>query len=99
MTGTEVGADHSPDTRKVSVIAIGPAHEGGLPSGEPVRQGAFGPPQIDLVTGDQPAHRVSSRSTDPVLHAIELSDVLRGYLAGDAVHVAEGEALHVRNHR
>src|SRR3954469_10594112 len=98
MTGTEVGTDRRSDAREVSVIAIGPADVGRLPSGEPVRQGALGPPEIDPVAGDQPADRVSPGRADPVLYSIEFGDVLGGDLAGDAVDVAEGEALHIGHH-
>ena len=99
MRGTEVSTDRCADAREVGVIAIGPADEGGLPSGEPVGQGALGTPEVDLVAGDQPADRIGPGRADSVLHAVELGDVLGGDLAGDAVDVGEGVALQVGHHR
>jgi hypothetical protein len=46
---------------------------------------ALGAPGVDRVAGDQGPDRVRPGRAHPVLHAVELGDVLGGDLAGDAV--------------
>ena len=99
MGRTEVSTDRRTNAHEVDIIAIGPADEGRLPSGEPVGQGALSAAEVDPVAGDQPADRIGPGRPDPILDAVQLGDVLRGDLAGDAVDVREAVALQVGNHR